>query len=128
MFSIPSSGPASKASAVHCSERTAPHWNPSANAPSNSRPGAGRMAEGELAPQIAEVESKLMEIQAEVAELDALRETDDEAGSEPDRLGLLAGACSKTGWEAASGTSRKGSGREPDRGHPTIVPGGQIDG
>jgi hypothetical protein len=41
---------------------------------------AGRMPEGELAPEIAAVESKLMEIDAKVSEIDALR-TEEEAPS-----------------------------------------------
>jgi len=44
---------------------------------------SGEIPEGSLAPEIAAVESKLMEIEAKVAEIDALRD-DDEDGEPVD--------------------------------------------
>lgn len=41
---------------------------------------AGRLDEGEMSPEVAAVEGKLMEIDAKVSELDALK-TDDEPGA-----------------------------------------------
>lgn len=71
---------------------------------------SGRLPEGELAPQIAEVESKLLEIQAKVAEIDGLRPDD---GDDPRRddgevPALPAGARRRTGWEAAERYFPKG--------------------
>jgi hypothetical protein len=68
-----------------------------------------RLEEGLLAPQVAEVESALMEIDAKAAEIDALRSVDaatDEASDEHRQGPLEIGAGSPgpertTGWEAA---------------------------
>lgn len=42
---------------------------------------AGRLPEGEMAPEVAAVEGKLMEIDAKVSEIDALK-TDEDAGGD----------------------------------------------
>lgn len=41
---------------------------------------AGRLPEGEMAPEVAAVEAKLMEIDAKVSEIDALKTDDDAEG------------------------------------------------
>lgn len=69
-----------------------------------------RLDEGLLAPQVAEVESALMEIDAKAAEIDALRSSEPtraDSADDRDRQGPLeieAGSqapAKKTGWEAA---------------------------
>lgn len=69
---------------------------------------AGRVPEGELAPEMAAVEGKLMEIDAKVSEIDALK-TDDEGSSGGDPTAtafpMVDGDGSKPeagpGWSAA---------------------------
>jgi hypothetical protein len=81
---------------------------------------SGEMEEGRLGPEIAAVESKLMEIEAKVAETEALREEEEEEGlarSEEDPLHAAfpmveddgAERSPGPGWEAAGRFFRSGS-------------------
>jgi hypothetical protein len=77
---------------------------------------AGEMPEGKLGPEVAAVESKLMEIEAKVAEIDALRP--EEGAEAPDgdasrtAFPMLDGEPQKTsagpGWDAADRFFAKG--------------------
>jgi hypothetical protein len=79
---------------------------------------AGEMPEGKLGPELSAVEGKLMEIEAKVAEIDALR-TEEEAGAEagPDTsraaFPMVGGDDDKhsggPGWDAADRFFSKGS-------------------
>jgi hypothetical protein len=79
---------------------------------------AGEMPEGKLGPELSAVEGKLMEIEAKVAEIDALRtEEEDGAEGEPDAsraafpmVGDEEGKHSGgPGWDAADRFFSKGS-------------------
>ena len=73
---------------------------------------AGRMPEGELAPEMSSVEGKLMEIEAKVTEIEALRADEDQAAADAadrafpmvgERTGDAgsAGPGAGPGWDAA---------------------------
>jgi len=65
---------------------------------------AGEMPEGKLGPEVAAVESKLMEIEAKVAEIDALRPEEGAKGAEaPDK------DASKTAFPMLEDQSEKAS-------------------
>lgn len=80
---------------------------------------AGTLPEEPLATEIAAVESKLMEIEAKVAEVDALRTDDDEPTDDPSRdaFPMVGDAPSEgsdgpgpgPGWEAADRWFTRGS-------------------
>jgi hypothetical protein len=70
---------------------------------------AGRLPESEVAPEIAAVESKLMEIEAKVAEIEALRTESEDREAQPADAAAAAfpmvdqppGRSAGPGWEAA---------------------------
>lgn len=76
---------------------------------------AGRIPEEALGPEIAAVESKLMEIEAKVAEVDALRDEEEAAADDPSRdaFPMVGDADGEPtpgpGWEAAERFFSKGS-------------------
>jgi hypothetical protein len=80
---------------------------------------AGEMPEGKLGPELAAVEGKLIEIEAKVADIDALRVEEDDDDAEPtdeasraafpmvgDTEGKASGG---PGWDAADRFFSKGS-------------------
>jgi hypothetical protein len=79
---------------------------------------AGDLPDGPLAAEVAAVESKLMEIEAKVAEIESLRGEEGEeapAGDDPSRTAFpmvgndSADATPGPGWEAAERFFRRGS-------------------
>jgi hypothetical protein len=81
---------------------------------------AGTLPEGDLGPELAAVESKLMEIQAKLSEIEALRTEDNGAGDEeggPDAAfpmvdrpgGGASGGGAGPGWDAAERFFKRGS-------------------
>ena len=85
---------------------------------------AGKLPEGELGPELSTVESKLMEIQAKLSEIESLRLEDEpaaEAGGggpdaafpmvdrTPDGGGGQSGGSAGPGWEAAERFFKRGS-------------------
>ena len=72
---------------------------------------AGTIPEDPLAPEIAAVESKLMEIEAKVAEIDGLRGDDDEESGTP-------GDASQTAFPMVGETPAEGDGNASAPGGP----------